>query len=256
MSGPPLLLIENYLREAGFWHAATIGRDAHIPSSTQIVYYHFGRRPVTIRIADGWVRTHRLTNLVRGLPCWQHCTGRCAGRRDQIKPKSEVAYHYYNHGLDFAFHFYVLEWNHPASYIGIPTALKDIRLLLDQRSEAQHKIDLRLTNTNWPLFWSKYIKIWENWYDHIPDRKPIIVLELACTPDYMPWFKIHGKPYLLSEEQRRQQICVERERWGPLYPMRRDDGTSPSTAPTQSLGPSIVPTQSPGPSTVPHNHRV
>ncbi|MBA0808910.1 hypothetical protein Gohar_024610 [Gossypium harknessii] len=27
----------------------------------------------------------------------------------QIKPKSEVAYHYYNHGLDFTFHFYFLE---------------------------------------------------------------------------------------------------------------------------------------------------
>ncbi|KAH1032167.1 hypothetical protein J1N35_044341 [Gossypium stocksii] len=26
MSGPPSLLIENYLREAGFWHVATIGR--------------------------------------------------------------------------------------------------------------------------------------------------------------------------------------------------------------------------------------
>ncbi|MBA0612745.1 hypothetical protein Godav_013315, partial [Gossypium davidsonii] len=28
-------------------------------------------------------------------------------------------------------------WNHLVSYVGIPTALKDIRLLLDQRSEAQ-----------------------------------------------------------------------------------------------------------------------
>ncbi|MBA0634189.1 hypothetical protein Godav_022345 [Gossypium davidsonii] len=27
-------------------------------------------------------------------------------------------------------------WNHLASYVGIPTALKDIRLLLDQRLEA------------------------------------------------------------------------------------------------------------------------
>ncbi|MBA0875778.1 hypothetical protein Goshw_006946, partial [Gossypium schwendimanii] len=27
-------------------------------------------------------------------------------------------------------------WNHSASYIGIPTALEDIRLLLDQRLEA------------------------------------------------------------------------------------------------------------------------
>ncbi|MBA0721036.1 hypothetical protein Golax_008613, partial [Gossypium laxum] len=28
-------------------------------------------------------------------------------------------------------------WNHSASYVRIPTALEDIRLLLDQRSEAQ-----------------------------------------------------------------------------------------------------------------------
>ncbi|MBA0735629.1 hypothetical protein Gogos_019461 [Gossypium gossypioides] len=26
MSGPPSLLIENYLKEAGFWHVANIGR--------------------------------------------------------------------------------------------------------------------------------------------------------------------------------------------------------------------------------------
>ncbi|MFQ6649211.1 hypothetical protein Gotur_022569 [Gossypium turneri] len=43
-----------------------------------------------------------------------------------------------------------------ASYVGIPTALEDIRLLLDQLLEAQapsvlddeHKIDLRQSNTN------------------------------------------------------------------------------------------------------------
>ncbi|MBA0852270.1 hypothetical protein Goshw_003283 [Gossypium schwendimanii] len=28
-------------------------------------------------------------------------------------------------------------WNHSASYVGIPTALEDVRLLLDQRSEGQ-----------------------------------------------------------------------------------------------------------------------
>ncbi|MBA0680111.1 hypothetical protein Goari_011832 [Gossypium aridum] len=48
--------------------------------------------------------------------------------------------------------------------------------------------------------------MWENWYDNIPTRESIIILELACTPDYMPWFKIHSKPYLLSEEQRRRPI--------------------------------------------------
>ncbi|KAK5785009.1 hypothetical protein PVK06_039550 [Gossypium arboreum] len=37
----------------------------------------------------------------------------------------------------FRFPFLRPQWNHPVSYVGIPTALEDIRLLLDQRSEAQ-----------------------------------------------------------------------------------------------------------------------
>ncbi|MBA0876367.1 hypothetical protein Goshw_026531 [Gossypium schwendimanii] len=53
----------------------------------------------------------------------------------------------------------------------------------------------------------------------------------------MPWFRIHGKPYLLSEEQKRQQIQVEREQRSLLNPKKRDNSTGPSTAPTQSLGP-------------------
>ncbi|MFQ6625285.1 hypothetical protein Gotur_005419 [Gossypium turneri] len=32
MSGPPSSLIENYLREAGFWHMATIGRECKLDS--------------------------------------------------------------------------------------------------------------------------------------------------------------------------------------------------------------------------------
>ncbi|MBA0754887.1 hypothetical protein Gogos_022390 [Gossypium gossypioides] len=74
-------------------------------------------------------------------------------------------------------------------------------------------------------------------YGHIPTREPVIVLELACAPDYMSWFRIHGKPYLLSKEQRRRQIHVERERRGPLNLRRKDDETGPSTTPTQSPGP-------------------
>ncbi|KAH1031980.1 hypothetical protein J1N35_044154 [Gossypium stocksii] len=31
----------------------------------------------------------------------------------------------------------ITRWNHSASYVGIPTTLEYIRLLLDQRSEAQ-----------------------------------------------------------------------------------------------------------------------
>ncbi|MFQ6621743.1 hypothetical protein Gotur_001843 [Gossypium turneri] len=35
--------------------------------------------------------------------------------------------------------------------------------------------------------------------------------ELAYVPKYMPWFRILGKPYLLSEEERRRQLRVQRE---------------------------------------------
>ncbi|KAG8487087.1 hypothetical protein CXB51_020639 [Gossypium anomalum] len=172
-----------------------------------------------------------------------------------------------------------------ASYVGIPNSLEDIRLLLDQRSDTQtpyddpairvvipdeyfqnpnawhvkvplvfdeeHKVDLRLLNMDCPRYWSGYIDMWENRYDYIPTREPIIVPELACVPEYMPWFRIHGKPYLLSEEQRRRQIRVQRERRGPLNPRRRDDEVGPSTAPIQSAGPSTAPIQSASPSTAP-----
>ncbi|KAH1055548.1 hypothetical protein J1N35_033613 [Gossypium stocksii] len=78
MSGPPSPLIENYLREASFWHVATIGagvqvgpethqcvdrevetRDAHIPSFMRRVYYHSGRRAVAIGIVGRWVRSYQ-----------------------------------------------------------------------------------------------------------------------------------------------------------------------------------------------------
>ncbi|MBA0670512.1 hypothetical protein Goklo_029460 [Gossypium klotzschianum] len=44
----------------------------------------------------------------------------------------------------------------------------------------------------------------EDRYDYIPTREPIIVPELACLPKYMPWFRINGKPYLLSAEERQR----------------------------------------------------
>ncbi|MFQ6636133.1 hypothetical protein Gotur_013956 [Gossypium turneri] len=84
--------------------------------------------------------------------------------------------------------------------------------------------------------------MWEDRYDYIPTWEPIIVLELACVPEYMPWFRIYGKPYLLLEEERRRQLRVQRERRGPLNPRRRDDDTVSSTAPTQSPGPATAPT--------------
>ncbi|MFQ6652855.1 hypothetical protein Gotur_024536, partial [Gossypium turneri] len=127
----------------------------------------------------------------------------------------------------------VTRWNHPASYCGLSSELEDIRLLLEQRSEAEfqwtpyedpairavipkeqpipadpevfddhHKIDLRLLGTDWPRYWSEYTEMWENQNEYLPTKEQIIVPELACVPEYMPWFRIHGKLYLLTPEER------------------------------------------------------
>ncbi|PPR91066.1 hypothetical protein GOBAR_AA29620 [Gossypium barbadense] len=169
--------------------------------------------------------------------------------------------------------FPLIRWNHSASFVGLPTSLEDIQPLLDQRSEAQfqwtpyedpairavipddffqnlniwhvkvllvnyvlndeYKIDLQLLNTDWPRHWTEYIEMWENRYDYIPTQEPVIVPE------------IHGKPYLLLEEERRRQTLVQRERRGSLNLRRRDDNTGLSVVPTQSPGPSTAPTQPP-----------
>ncbi|MBA0875657.1 hypothetical protein Goshw_028487 [Gossypium schwendimanii] len=72
--------------------------------------------------------------------------------------------------------------------------------------------------------------MWEDRYDYIPTREPIIILELACVSEYMPCFKIHGKPYLLWVEERQRQLRVQRE-----------------PAPIQSPGPVTAPALSPDP---------
>ncbi|MBA0678324.1 hypothetical protein Goari_019678 [Gossypium aridum] len=82
MSGPPSPLIEKYLREAGFWHVATIRWGCKLD-----------------------------LKLIRALTeTWK-----------------------YNCMLKI----YLIRWNHSMSYAGIPIALEDIRLLLNQWSKAQ-----------------------------------------------------------------------------------------------------------------------
>ncbi|MBA0877398.1 hypothetical protein Goshw_019933, partial [Gossypium schwendimanii] len=84
------------------------------------------------------------------------------------------------------------------------------------------------------IYWSEYTEIWENRHEYLPTREQIIISELACIPEYMPWFRIHGKPYLITPEERQRQIHVGRERRGPLNPRREDYEGNPSTRPRQS----------------------
>ncbi|MBA0630888.1 hypothetical protein Godav_002940, partial [Gossypium davidsonii] len=57
---------------------------------------------------------------------------------------------------------------------------------------------------------SEYMEMWEDWYEYLPTRESIIVLELLCVSKYI-WFRIHCKSYLLTPEERQRQIRVERE---------------------------------------------
>ncbi|MBA0876759.1 hypothetical protein Goshw_023314, partial [Gossypium schwendimanii] len=41
---------------------------------------------------------------------------------------------------------------------------------------------------------------------HQSNRESIIVSKLA---EYMPWFRIHGKPYLLLAEERQRQLRIQ-----------------------------------------------
>ncbi|KAG8482198.1 hypothetical protein CXB51_026806 [Gossypium anomalum] len=132
----------------------------------------------------------------------------------------------------------------PDEYLQNPNAWH-VKVLNDH-----HKIDLRQLHMDWLRFWSHYIQMWEDRYDYLPTREPIIIPEFACVPEYMPWFRIHGKSYLLSKEERQRQLRAQRERRDPLNPKRRDDAGT-SIAPTQSPSPTTRPTQSPGPTVQP-----
>ncbi|XP_052490907.1 uncharacterized protein LOC128043088 [Gossypium raimondii] len=95
------------------------------------------------------------------------------------------------------------------------------------------------------------MEMWENRNEYLPTREPIIVPELACVPEYMPWFRANGKPYLLTPEERQRQLRVGRERRGPLNPMGQDHEASPPTRPRHSPGSSSAAMQSPSPMRAP-----
>ncbi|MFQ6624160.1 hypothetical protein Gotur_003471 [Gossypium turneri] len=178
MSSPPSPLIENYLREAGFWHVAIMGwgckldqklisalierwrAEAHrfnlpygectiiledvqlqlrllvdgsaLTGSVQsadwgAIYYDLlGAIPNNIyggRVKMSWLRDtfseqgNDSTEVEKIQYARAYILEMIGGylmpdlsrNLVHLMPKSEVAYHYYNHGLSFAFHFYILE---------------------------------------------------------------------------------------------------------------------------------------------------
>ncbi|KAG8472749.1 hypothetical protein CXB51_034648 [Gossypium anomalum] len=166
------------------------------------------------------------------------------------------------------------EWNHSASYVGIPTSLEDIQLLLDQRSKAEFQWtsyedlairavipDELFQNPNvWhvkvPLV--NYATVEMHQSDRVlrqfEFRQPISVAPEVFDEEHKvnlqqlhtdwPRFWSH---YIEMWENRYDYIPTQEpiivpelaERRGSLNPRRRDDDAGPSTAPTQSSSPTV-----------------
>ncbi|KAG8485522.1 hypothetical protein CXB51_019052 [Gossypium anomalum] len=340
MTGPPSPLIEDYLREAGFWHVAMIGRGCkldpklisalierwrpethtfHLPCGEctitlkdvhlqlglpvdgdavtwsvhsadwgAVCYELLGAIPDNINggwIEMGWLQDtfsepdddstelekiryarayilhiigEQLVNLVGDLPVlatlyWEMCgatrpnKAKIGGCLSLLQSWARFRFPFLRPRVDHPYTFpLITRWNHSASYARLPTCLEDIRLLLEQQSEAQFQWTPYEDPAIRAVIPDEYLQNPNAWHVKVPlvnfaivemhqsDRELIIVPELACVPKYMPWFRIHGKPYLLSEEERQRKLHVQRERCGPLNPKRRDDDAGPSTTPTQS----------------------
>ncbi|KAG8489225.1 hypothetical protein CXB51_017302 [Gossypium anomalum] len=148
----------------------------------------------------------------------------------------------------------ITRWNHSASYARLPTCLEDIRLLLEQRSEAQFQ---------WTPYEDPAIRaviprgVHSTEYYGNLDSDNRFLWHLRCWMiitklTYGNCIRIDRDPgHTISkcgkiEEEKQWQLHVQRERRGPLNPRRRDDDAVPSTAPTQSPGPATGLTQSPG----------
>ncbi|KAG8499724.1 hypothetical protein CXB51_006316 [Gossypium anomalum] len=133
----------------------------------------------------------------------------------------------------------ITRWNHLASYVGISTSLKDIWLLLDQRSKAQFQWTPYEDPVIRAVIPDEFFQNPNIWHVNVPLVNYAIV-EMHQSDRVL---RIPGKPYLLLEEERRRQIHIQRERRDPLNPIRRDDDVGLSTAPTQSSSPLIAPIQ-------------
>ncbi|MBA0815728.1 hypothetical protein Gohar_000479, partial [Gossypium harknessii] len=77
-----------------------------------------------------------------------------------------------------------------------------------------------------------------NRYDFLPTHEPIIISELACNPEYMPWFRIHNKPYLYREEARCRHLHMSRPQRVPLNSM--SGKANPLSTSMQELAPTAL----------------
>ncbi|MBA0681817.1 hypothetical protein Goari_023591 [Gossypium aridum] len=142
MFGPPSPLIENYLRKAGFWHVANIGWGCKLDS--KLISAFIERLP-----ADGSVLTGSAQSVHWGAVCYDllgAILDNIYGGQIEMGWLRDTFLEPGDDSTELGVYRVVdivpgdvpddaTKWNHSASYVGILTALEDIRLLLDQRLE-------------------------------------------------------------------------------------------------------------------------
>ncbi|KAL4281637.1 hypothetical protein GQ457_03G031160 [Hibiscus cannabinus] len=112
--------------------------------------------------------------------------------------------------------------------------------------DKMHNLDRRgKVEVDWSERHLEWIMLWDSYNDSMPDRHHSSSPDVAVSPDYMTWFVRHGKPYLLSEEERAGSIHRRRNRRPPKHHRpstnRGKTSTSSSTpaAPTSPSQPAL-----------------
>ncbi|MBA0709325.1 hypothetical protein Golax_024363, partial [Gossypium laxum] len=110
--------------------------------------------------------------------------------------------------------------SHP-SKVAVKTRQLRTQLGVRRVSDIEFFVNLNIWHVNVPLVVYATIEM------HELDRA-IVVPKL--TPEYMPWFRIHGKRYLYGEEARGLQLHTRRPQRVSIHP--KTDEASPSSATT------------------------
>ncbi|MBA0723216.1 hypothetical protein Golax_003818 [Gossypium laxum] len=150
-----------------------------------------------------------------------------------------------------------LRWNHGSSYVGLPEVLEDIKLLLDQWSKVEVNVGRegnvdsgRDSGNTRNRSGVKAVQVKATNFattakpkgaaqgGHVREGQHRLVANTATIDDYLAWFRVVGKSYLLSPEKRSLQIRVKRSRQPPQE-TKRGCGrmTGSSSAPAKDASP-------------------
>ncbi|PPD97633.1 hypothetical protein GOBAR_DD05340 [Gossypium barbadense] len=191
---PVILKIRSHLQAAGFLHSSRMISD--VSSKVGICKSLLGKVPNKFeggQISMNWLRDNF---------------------EELLQDPEDRMEEWQLHLVDFN------EWNHGSSYMRPPEELEDIRFLLDQRSKAEfgwrqrispplpdlkelHKVDMwGKDNNDWAVRHGVHIEAWDCRMQSLPICESFFPADTVAVDDYLAWFRVVGKLYLLPLEAR------------------------------------------------------